>query len=105
MAKQLEFFFDYVSPTAYVAQKIAPGVAERTGAELIYRPMFLGGVMQATGNKPPGTVPAKGKYMGQDLARNCKRHGLEMAFNPHFPMNTRPLTRATLPAGAQRPRR
>lgn len=97
MAKILEFFFDFISPTAYVAQAIVPGVIERTGAELKLRPMFLGGVMQATGNKPPGTVPAKGRYMGQDLARNCKRYGLTMHFNPHFPMmNTRILTGAMI---------
>ena len=97
MGKTLEFFFDFISPTAYVAQAVVPGVIERTGADLKLRPMFLGGVMQATGNKPPGTVPAKGKYMGQDLARNCKRYGLTMHFNPHFPMmNTRPLTCATI---------
>ncbi len=97
MPKQLEIFFDYISPTAYVAQSIVPGVIERTGAELVLRPMFLGGVMQATGNKPPATVPAKGRYMLADLARNCKRHGLEMHFNPNFPMmNTRILTGATI---------
>lgn len=97
MAKQLEFFFDYISPTAYVAQAVVPGVIERTGAELKLRPMFLGGVMQATGNRPPGMVPAKGKYMGADLARCCKRYGLPLHFNSHFPMmNTRVLTGATL---------
>lgn len=97
MAKQLEFFFDYISPTAYIAQAVVPGVIERTGAELILRPMFLGGVMHATGNRPPGTVPAKGKYLMADLARCCKRYGLPMQMNPHFPMmNTRILSGATL---------
>ena len=97
MAKTLEFFFDYISPTAYIAQAVVPSVIERTGATLKLRPMFLGGVMQATGNRPPGTVPAKGKYLGADLARCCKRYGLELHFNSHFPlMNTRPLAGATL---------
>lgn len=97
MAKTLEFFFDYISPTAYVAQAIVPGVIERTGATLKLRPMFLGGVMQATGNRPPGMVPAKGKYLGIDLARCTKRYGLPYHLNPNFPMmNTRPLTGATI---------
>ena len=96
MAKSFEFFFDYVSPTAYLAHYAAPRVAERTGAELIYRPMFQGGVMQATGNKPPGLVPAKGIYMARDLQRCAKRHGAPLFMNPHFPMNTLILTRATI---------
>lgn len=97
MAKTLEFFFDYISPTAYVAQAIVPGVIERTGATLKLRPMFLGGVMQATGNRPPGMVPAKGKYLGLDMARCTRRYNLPYHLNPHFPMmNTRPLTGATI---------
>lgn len=97
MAKTLEFFFDYISPTAFIAQAIVPDIIARTGADLALRPIFLGGVMQATGNKPPATVPAKGRYMRRDLQRQCKRYGLTLHFNPHFPMmNTRILAGATL---------
>ncbi len=97
MAKTLEFFFDYISPTSFLGRAVVTGVVERTGAQLKLRPMFLGGVMKATGNQPPGMVPAKGKYMGADMARCCKRHGIEIFSNPHFPlMNTRPLTGATI---------
>lgn len=97
MAKVLEFFFDYISPTSYLAQAIVPSVLERTGAELKLRPMYLGGVMKATGNQPPGMIPAKGAYMGRDLLRCCQQHGLDLHFNPKFPMmNTRILSGATL---------
>jgi 2-hydroxychromene-2-carboxylate isomerase len=96
MANELEFFFDYVSPYSHVANAAVKDVIERTGARLIVRPMFLGGVMQATGNRPPGTVAAKAAYMGQDLARCTRRYGIRLTMNPHFPMNTRGLTRATI---------
>lgn len=96
MSKSFEFFFDYTSPTAYLGDYAGRAVAERTGAEMIYRPMFLGGVMQATGNQPPGMVAAKGKYMGRDIARCANRYGLPFAFNPHFPLKTLPILRATL---------
>lgn len=100
MAKTLEFFFDYMSPTSFLGWAVVPGVIQRTGADLKIRPMFLGGVMKATGNQPPGMVAAKGKYMAADMARCCKRHGIEIYSNPHFPlMNTRPLTGATLRLG------
>ena len=45
MPKQVEFFYDFTSPTAYLAWRRLPGVLERTGATVKYRPMFLGGVM------------------------------------------------------------
>src|SRR5262245_26503251 len=74
MSKTVEFFYDFTSPTAYLAWTQLPKIAARTNAKLVYRPMFLGGVMQATENRPPGTVPAKGKWMAQDLARWAKRY-------------------------------
>ena len=61
MPKQVEFFYDFTSPTAYLAWARLPAIAQRTGAKIIYRPMFLGGVMQTTGNRPPGTLPQGGE--------------------------------------------
>jgi len=92
MSRRLEYFFDYVSPFSYLANSQLPALVERTGAELVYRPFFLGGVMQASGNSPPATVPAKGKYMFTDISRWVKRYGIALSFNPHFPVNTiRPM--------------
>ena len=88
MSRRLEYFYDYVSPFSYLANSQVPALVERTGAELVYRPFFLGGVMQASGNSPPASVPAKGKYMFTDIARWVKRYGIELKFNPHFPVNT-----------------
>lgn len=96
MPKSFEFFFDYTSPTAYLGDYAARAVAQRTGADMVYRPMFLGGVMQATGNAPPGMVAAKGKYMGQDIPRCAARYGLTFRFNPAFPLKTLGLLRATI---------
>ncbi|HKJ24849.1 MAG TPA: 2-hydroxychromene-2-carboxylate isomerase [Myxococcota bacterium] len=101
MSQTVEYFFDYVSPFSYLADSQVPALVERTGAELIYRPFFLGGVMQASGNSPPATVPAKGKYMFSDIARWCERYGIELKFNPHFPVMTVKPMRAALVAQEQ----
>ena len=65
--------------------------------EFVYRPFLLGGVMQATGNQPPGTLPARGKYMPKDIGRWVRRYGIPFAFNPSFPM--RVARRSWLKAG------
>jgi 2-hydroxychromene-2-carboxylate isomerase len=88
MTKTVEFFYDFTSPTAYLAWTQLPAIVKRTQATLVYRPMFLGGVMQTTGNRPPGTVEAKGRWMQADLARFARRYGVAFARNPHFPMMT-----------------
>jgi 2-hydroxychromene-2-carboxylate isomerase len=94
MPKQLEFFYDFTSPTAYLAWARLPQILQRTGAKVLYRPMFLGGVMQTTGNRPPGTVEAKARWMAADLQRWAKRHNTPFVRNPHFPMMTLMVQRA-----------
>lgn len=98
MPRRVEFFFDYVSPFSYLANSQLPGIAKRTGAEVLYRPMFLGGVMQATGNQPPATLPARAKYMPKDIRRWVRRYGIDFAPNPNFPMQTLTAMRASLAA-------
>ena len=105
MTKTAEFFFDVGSPTAYLAWTQLPGIAAQTGTTLVYRPMLLGGVFKATGNASPVSVPAKGKWMGQDIARWAKRHGAAFAFNPHFPINTLPLMRGAVGVQMRQPER
>ena len=99
MSKTIEFFFDFGSPTTYLAHTQLPRIARESGAQLVYRPMLLGGVFKATGNTSPVLVPAKGRWMGQDIARWAKRWGVPFTFNPHFPINTLTLMRGA--AGLQ----
>ncbi|XP_010008157.1 PREDICTED: glutathione S-transferase kappa 1, partial [Nestor notabilis] len=40
--------------------------------DLRFRPAFLGGIMQATGNKPPGMLPKRGEYLLEDIKRMGK---------------------------------
>ena len=52
------------------------------------RPFFLGGVMHASGNQPPATVPAKGKHLFVDLARNGRFLGMTLAAPSRFPIKS-----------------
>ena len=94
--KQVEFYFDVGSPAAYLAWTQMPRLAAETGAEVVYRPFLLGGVFQATANKSPMEVPAKGRYMVGDLERYARRYGVPFRHNPHFPINTLTLMRGAL---------
>lgn len=93
MSKQIEFFFDVGSPASYLAWTQLPALAERTGATVLYRPMLLGGVFQATGNRSPASVEAKGAYTRVDLQRFARRYGVTLNHNPYFPINTLQLMR------------
>ena len=96
MSKTIEFYFDFGSPTAYLAYTQLPKIAAETGAELVYKPVLLGGIFQATQNASPMMVPAKGKYMLRDLARFAARYGVPLQHNSHFPINTLQMMRGAV---------
>lgn len=96
MKPSIEFFFDFGSPATYLAWTQIQALADRCNAEIEWRPMLLGGVFKATGNQSPAMIPAKGAYMIGDLGRYADRYGVEMNFNPHFPVNTLMLMRGAV---------
>lgn len=96
MPKTIEFFFDFVSPYSYIGWNKLPRLRAASGAEVEIKPMFLGGVMQATGNSPPGMVAAKSRYMMSDLNRCAEDVNAPFHMNPSFPMNTLRILRAAL---------
>ncbi len=104
-AKTVEFFFDFGSPTSYLAYTQLPRIAAETGAQLRLRPMLLGGVFKATGNASPVSVPAKGRWMGSDMPLWAKRYGVPFAFNPAFPINTLSLMRGAAGLQLRQPER
>jgi 2-hydroxychromene-2-carboxylate isomerase len=105
MAKTAEFFFDVGSPASYLAWTQMPALCAQANATLVYKPMLLGGVFQATGNASPATVAAKGRYMTVDLGRFAQRYGVDFKMNPHFPINTLPLMRGVIGIQLRQPAR
>ncbi|HXE22840.1 MAG TPA: 2-hydroxychromene-2-carboxylate isomerase, partial [Rhodoferax sp.] len=103
--KALEFYFDFGSPASYLAYTQLPALCRETGATLVYKPMLLGGVFQATGNHSPATIPAKGAYTFIDFGRFAKRYGVPLRKNPHFPINTLMLMRGAVGLQLREPAR
>lgn len=95
MSAQVEFFYDYVSSYSYLANS---QVRDLFGTALVYRPMFLGAVMTATGNAPPAMVKARGRYLARDLERWAARYEIPFKPNPVFPQNTLGALRLVLVA-------
>jgi 2-hydroxychromene-2-carboxylate isomerase len=98
--KTFDFYFDFGSPAAYLAFTQLPKLQNQTQCTVIYKPMLLGGVFQATGNQSPTSIPSKGKYTSTDFKRFAKRYGVPFNMNPHFPINTLLLMRGAI--GLQR---
>ena len=60
MKKQIDFYFDVVSPYSYVASTLIENVAQRCNADLLWNPILLGGIFKAVGtSNTPGLTPEK----------------------------------------------
>lgn len=97
----IEFYFDFGSPTAYLAYKRLQWIAKEYSVEVQPIPVLLGGIFKATGNRSPVETPAKGKWMFSDLGRYAKLYQAKMAINPFFPINTIYLMRGAVYAQQQ----
>ena len=102
-AKTVEFIFDFGSPNAYLAHKVLPDIAARTGATIVLLPCLLGGIFKLTGNQAPttafGGIKGKLAYEMLETRRFIEAHGLSaFRFNPHFPVNTLLLMRGMVAA-------
>ena len=94
MSITVDFYFDFGSPTAYLAYKRLQQLKSQYEFNLDYKPVLLGGIFKASNNQSPVANPAKGAYMlSHDLPRFAQRYAVPLAFNPNFPINTLPLMR------------
>jgi 2-hydroxychromene-2-carboxylate isomerase len=88
----VEFFFDCSSPWTYLAFHCISDLCSNGRAELIWRPILVGGVFN-TVNKSvyeqrANPVPAKARYYAKDLADWARSYGLRIGQPPVFPVNS-----------------
>ncbi|KAF4794986.1 Glutathione S-transferase kappa 1 [Turdus rufiventris] len=68
----VELFYDVISPYSWLAFEALCRYRHIWNIDLRFRPAFLGGIMQQTGNKPPAMLPKRGEYMWKDIKRMAK---------------------------------
>jgi 2-hydroxychromene-2-carboxylate isomerase len=101
--QKLEFHFDFGSPNAYLAHRVLPEIAQRTGAEFEYVPILLGGVFKLTNNRSPvekmAGIKNRLEYERLEMQRFIRRHGIkDFTLNPFFPVNTLLIMRGAVAA-------
>lgn len=96
MSNDVYFYYDYGSPTAYLAWTQLPELCERHQANLHYKPVLLGGIFKATGNSTPVLIAPKGKWLFKDIERYAVRYGVPYQMNPHFVINSMTMMRGAM---------
>jgi 2-hydroxychromene-2-carboxylate isomerase len=93
MARKLDFYFDCSSPWTYLAFHAVQPVAQEAAAEIVWKPILVGGVFNAVNQtvyesraKPN---PLKQAYSLKDMQDWARLYGLAIKFPPTvFPVNS-----------------
>lgn len=96
MVISVDFYYDFGSPTAYLAWTQLPELCARYNAELNYKPMLLGGVFKATGNSTPVVIEPKGRWLFDDITRYAALYDVPYKMNPHFIVNSMTMMRGAM---------
>lgn len=91
MSDPIEFYFEYVSPYAFIAAKQIEEIGARHGREVVWRPVSLGHVWKAVNatNVGPGAIPQKSRYIMMDAGRSARIAGYAMAAPAVFPVDAK----------------
>ena len=78
----IEFYFDFMSPFAYLAHRPLCALADRYHRQIIYKPIDLPAAKIAAGNTGPSNreVPVKLRYLLEDINRWAARYKLPVNF-------------------------
>jgi 2-hydroxychromene-2-carboxylate isomerase len=101
-APTIDYFFTVMSPWTYLGHDALKAIATRHGATIIYRPVSLGDVFDATGSLPLAKrPPARQRYRWVEMQRWRDKRGLPLTFKPaHWPVAVDPVNRAIVAIAA-----
>lgn len=98
-SNSLLFFFDFISPYAFLGWTQIRAIAARSGRSVEPVPVLFAALLDAHGTRGPAEIPAKRRYLFKDVARKAHRLGVGgIAPPPAHPFNPLlPLRIASLP--------
>ena len=94
----LDWYFDYVSPYAYLQLASHPDLFGRP--DVVFRPVVFAGLLKHWGHLGPAEIPSKKRHMFRLLAWQSVERGVAMRAPPAHPFNPIPVLRLTLALGA-----
>ncbi|WP_415321464.1 2-hydroxychromene-2-carboxylate isomerase [Candidatus Pelagibacter sp. Uisw_092] len=98
MTKQIDFYFDFISPYSYLAHKKIQSLPKNI--KINYKPILLGGLHNLQGVTAPAFIKPKLKHMINDCDRIAKKNKLDFLWNIKFPLNSLYIMRGYLYIGS-----
>src|SRR4051794_32727400 len=84
--KNIDFYFDLISPFTYLALQRLPDIAKRNGYDVTYKVVNLKEAKRLVGNIGPSTrdIPVKLGYAKIDQRRWAKRYGVPITTPAYY---------------------
>ncbi len=83
----IRFYFDYISPYAYIAWTQIGTLAARHGYTVEPVPILFAALLNAGGQKGPAEIPAKRIWVWKDTLRTARKLGVPLVPPPAHPFN------------------
>ena len=93
MSNHIDFYFDIISPYAYIAHKKIQKIKD---IKFIYKPILLGGLHNLAEITPPAFNKYKMKNMQNDCELISKKNHIDFTWNLKFPINSLSIMRGYL---------
>ena len=93
MMKFIDFWFDPISPYAYLAFERMPEVLEGVSYSVRYRPVLFGALLKHWSHKGPAEIEPKRAWTYRQVLWIAHRHGIEMQMPAQHPFNPLGLLR------------
>jgi len=100
--KRLTFWFDFISPFAYLAFERLPQALEGLSYEVEYRPVLFAGLLQHWGQKGPAEIEPKRAWTFRHVHWLAHQQGTPIDTPLKHPFNPLPLLRLAQAAGPNR---
>jgi 2-hydroxychromene-2-carboxylate isomerase len=100
--KPITFWFDPVSPYAYLAFERLPQALEGCSYAVEYRPVLFAAMLRHWGHKGPAEIEPKRAWTFRQVAWLAHTHGIALDVPALHPFNPLPLLRLVIAAGPNR---
>ena len=94
MTKEVEFYFDFISPYAYLAYKKIQSLSK--DIKIKYKPVLLGALHNLEGITAPAFIKPKLKHMISDCDLIANKNKSNFIWNSKFPINSLSVMRGYL---------
>ena len=96
MTKSIDFYFDIISPYAYLAYKQLSSLENLKKIKFNYKPILLGGLHKLAGITAPAFNEFKMKNMKNDCNLIASKKNIKFQWNDKFPINSLKIMRGYL---------